>query len=186
MFSCVNYTTSSKSKGRQKRAQASPCWQHLRRPSETARLPSHPPHTPRHTPARHVLCQPTPRWPRRCCSEHGPELQRNAAALGRLTTARARSRNPRAAACRTWYDPMPAGARCNTGLTRANRLWRRIQHQWATTRPASPRWRTTNRATSHSSRRPATTSVPHLCDAARHGRQYGQPANIRRDTWLTQ
>lgn len=90
VFSCVNYTTSSNSIGKQKRAQASPCWQHLRIPSETARIKSQPPYTPRHTctscpfPTNPTVAPPVllRTWPRastQCCSapstHHNPSTQ---------------------------------------------------------------------------------------------------------------
>lgn len=169
-FGCVNYTASSKGKGNQERAQASPCWQHLRTPSETAK---HPPQTPRplrFTPLSHVLSQSTPRWPRRCSSEHGSELQRHASALYGLSTTRACCRSFGATAISFWYATMPTGAFRNAGLTRVDRLWRCIQHERSSTVwPTCPRRRKTNWAAANPPSRPPTTGVPDLSDAPRHG-----------------
>lgn len=116
-----------------------------------------------------VIPQPTPRWPRRC-SKHGPKLQCHASALYGLSTTRSCSRSSRATALRSWYGSMPLNEHKSKALTRANRLWRRIQYQRATTFwPTCSRWRKTNRAATDSSSRPPATSLPDLGDAPRHG-----------------
>ena len=102
----------------QQRAQASPCWQYPSIHPEASKTAASTPHRPlRHTPPRYVLSWSTPRWPRRCSSEHGSQFQCHASALHGFSTTRECCRSSRAAAFRSWYGSIPLGALTFARLT---------------------------------------------------------------------
>jgi hypothetical protein len=116
------------------RARASPCWQYLSIQSEPSKTPSaHQIPATRRAPPQYVIPWPTPRWPRRCSSEHGSQFQYHASAVYGISTTGDCCRSSRATALRSWYGSMPLDAH----------TFARLTHQQATeacTAPAGRRF----------------------------------------------